>query len=85
MIVRDRWFPSLVVPENFCRSERNNEIIPQCARLLEKLEMPGVEDVVAAGNKDFFHGVSVMVAGLGKKDVVILDPIDQSMLLSDPP
>jgi hypothetical protein len=43
------------MPEHLCGSERHDQIVPQRAGLLEELEMPGVEDVIASGDKDFFH------------------------------
>jgi hypothetical protein len=55
VIVRDGGFAAFVVPEDFCGGEGDDEVVTECACFFEELEVASVEDVVAAGDEDFFH------------------------------
>src|SRR5690606_11343272 len=55
VLVGDGRLPPLVVPEHLRRREGNDQVVSLGAGFLEKLEMPGVQDVVASADEDFFH------------------------------
>jgi hypothetical protein len=55
VVVWDGGFAPLVMPKHFGGGEGDDEVIPQCAGLLEELEVAGMEDVIASRNEDFFH------------------------------
>ena len=46
----------LVLPKDAIRGEADGQMVAEGLGFLEKLHMPRVENVVAAGNEDFFHG-----------------------------
>jgi hypothetical protein len=55
VIIGDGWFPAFVMPEHLRRCEADDQKIPERPGLLEKLEMAGVEDVVATADEDRAH------------------------------
>ena len=55
MILRDRGAPLFMLPKHFIGGKANREVVTECTRFFEKLNMSSVENVVAARNKDFFH------------------------------
>ena len=55
MILWDRGAPLLMLPKHFIGGKGNREVVTECTRFFEKLNMSSVENVVAARNKDFFH------------------------------
>jgi hypothetical protein len=54
-----------MMPKHIGRCEGNDEVVTQRARLLEKLEVASMEDVITSRNEDFFHA---MKFGLVLKD-----------------
>ena len=55
MILWDRGAALLVLPQHRVGSEADGEVAAECPRFAEKLNVARVEDVVAAGDEDFFH------------------------------
>lgn len=53
MILWDRGAPLLMLPKHFVGGKGNREVVTECARFFEKLNMSSVKNVVAARNKDF--------------------------------
>jgi len=49
----DRGAPLFMLPKHFVGGKGNREVVTECARFFEKLNMSSVKNVVAARNKDF--------------------------------
>jgi alkylation response protein AidB-like acyl-CoA dehydrogenase len=85
VFIRDRGFAAFVVPEDLGGGEGNDQVIAEGAGLLEELEVAGVEDVVATGDEDFFHGCFlVMITCLGEEEAIVFYLIDEAVFLGDP-
>jgi hypothetical protein len=47
------------MPEHLGRSKGNDEVIADGTSFFKKLKMPSMEDIVAARDENFFHGIRV--------------------------
>ena len=55
MLVGERRSALLVRPQNFLGGEGNGQEVPQSLCLAEELDVTGMDDVVATGDKDMAH------------------------------
>ena len=55
MLIRNRWSPLFVMPKHFLGSKTNREMVSKSTRLLEKLNMTSMNNIVTAGDKNSFH------------------------------